>query len=97
VKKIFKCFDLDGNAVLDKWEGKFFLDALTHEMNFASASMSKDKFKKWFADIDKDGSSAISCNELIPALAEFFKVPMPREKQTNVIARLVEVSKKAKA
>lgn len=85
VKKIFKFFDLDGNAVLDKSEGKFFLDALTHEMNFASTSMSRDKFKKWFADIDEDGSGAISVNELIPALAQFFKVPIPLKNNENTV------------
>ena len=48
---IFKFFDLDGNAVLDKAEGKIFLDALIHEMNFASAQMSREEFKNWFGII----------------------------------------------
>ena len=45
VKKIFKHFDLDGNSVLDRTEGKIFLDSLIHEMNFASTSMTREQFK----------------------------------------------------
>lgn len=48
-------------------------------MNFASALMSREEFKNWFAAIDQDGSSALSLNELIPALADFFKVYIPQE------------------
>ena len=76
-KKIFTYFDLDGNAVLDRAEGKVFLDCLSQELNFASGNISRAQFKQWFENIDKDGSSALSVNELIPGLCEFFKVQKP--------------------
>lgn len=42
-KKMFKSFDFDANAILNEAEMKVFLNALTHEMNFASATMSKEE------------------------------------------------------
>ena len=40
-KKIFKSYDTDCNAVLDTFEMTLFIDALLHEVNFASTTMSK--------------------------------------------------------
>jgi hypothetical protein len=38
VTKMFRHVDLDGNAVLDKLEGKYFSDAFVHGMNIANAN-----------------------------------------------------------
>jgi len=40
-KKIFKSFDTDCNALLDTNEMTLFIDALIHEINFASTKKSK--------------------------------------------------------
>lgn len=47
-KKVFRCFDLDGNALLDKVEAKILLQAFSNEMNTIGTSLSKDGFRKWF-------------------------------------------------
>jgi hypothetical protein len=41
------------------------------------ASMSKSSFKRWFAQIDTDGSDNVSLEELLVALCKLFKIEVP--------------------
>lgn len=74
-RKLYKCFDLDGNASLGKIEMKQLLLAMSTEMNsLGGKQMTKSAFRKWFSEIDTDNSDAVSLDELICAFCKLFKV-----------------------
>jgi Ca2+-binding EF-hand superfamily protein len=47
-RKIYRCFDLDGNANLDKFETRNLMEAFSSEMNTIGTQFNKQTFKKFF-------------------------------------------------
>lgn len=82
-RKIYRCFDLDGNANLDKFETRHLIDAFSSEMNTIGTSFNKQSFREWFAQIDASGDEMISLQELIQALCQLLKVEIPEEAVQN--------------
>lgn len=59
-RKIYRCFDLDSNDNLDKYETKQLLEVFSNEMNTLGTALNRKTFSDWFAKIDADGSEEIS-------------------------------------
>jgi len=58
--KIFKSFDTDCNGLLDTNEMAMFIDAVLHEINFASKKLSKAEHKALFREFDSDGGGSVN-------------------------------------
>jgi hypothetical protein len=46
--------------VLDTFEMTLFIDALLHEINFASTTMSKSEHQALFREFDRDGGGSVT-------------------------------------
>lgn len=90
-RKVFRCFDLSGNAQLGKIEMKCLLEHFTSEMNTIGTTMSKQTFQKWFESIDTDGNQNITLTELIQAFCGIFKIEQPNlVKSSKLPSALIE-------
>lgn len=77
-RKVFKCFDLNADANLNKHETKLWLEAFSAEMNTLTTNFNLSQFRAWFSKIDEDGSGTMSLSEMTRAICEFLKIEEPK-------------------
>ena len=77
-RKVFKCFDLNADANLNKHETKLWLEAFSAEMNTLTTNFNLAQFRAWFSKIDEDGSGTMSLSEMTHAICEFLKIEEPK-------------------